>query len=125
MDQRTRPVGNSLSVLLDDQRSSSKANDGWHQVPFTSRKPKITKNSSLQIIPPIHNKFELFSNLKEVSDLPSRVNQVKPRSIKLKNLRAVGYNRRIGVQKCCRLTPGSLWSLRCTLRHGYYALTQT
>ena len=28
MDQRTRPVGNSLSVLLDDQRSSSKPNDG-------------------------------------------------------------------------------------------------
>jgi hypothetical protein len=74
MDQRTRPVGNSRSELLDDERSSSKPSDGWHQVPFTSRKAKTTKNSSLQIIPPTHNKFELLSNLKEVSDLPSWVN---------------------------------------------------
>jgi hypothetical protein len=92
MDQRARPVSNSRSEHLDAQRSSFKQNDEWHQVPFTSRKAKTTKNSSLQIIPPIHNKFELLSNLKEDSDLPSRVNQIKPRSIKVKNSSAAKRN---------------------------------
>jgi hypothetical protein len=53
---------------------------------------KTTKNSSLQIIPPTNNKFELLSNLKEDSDPPSRANQVKPRSIQVKNLSVAKHN---------------------------------
>ena len=46
MEQRARPVSNSRSELFDVQCRSSKPKDGWHQVPFTSRKMKTTVNSS-------------------------------------------------------------------------------
>jgi hypothetical protein len=53
---------------------------------------KLIKNSSLQILPHTHNKFELLSNLKEVSDSPSRTNPVKPSSIQVKNSRLAKHN---------------------------------
>jgi len=78
MDQRVPPVDNPWNDLLADQCRSYRPKDGWHKVPYTSRKMKPIKNSSLQILPHTHNKFELLSNLKEVSDSPSRTNPVKP-----------------------------------------------
>jgi hypothetical protein len=92
MDRRAWPVINPRRELLADQCRSSRPKDGWHKVPYTSRKTKPIKNSLLQIIPHTHNKFELLSNLKEVNDFPSRTNLIKPRSIQAKNLRLAKHN---------------------------------
>jgi hypothetical protein len=92
MDQHARPVRSSWSELPVDHFRSSKPKDGWHQVPLTSRKMKTTKNLSLPTTPPTRNKFEIFSNLKEDSDPPPRVNQLKPRLIQVKNVSLVKHN---------------------------------
>ena len=92
MDQRAQAVGSSWSEHHDDQHRSFKPKDEWHQVPFISRKMKSTMKSSLQIIPPTHNKYEILSNLKEDSAPLSRVNQVKSRKIEVKNSSEAKHN---------------------------------
>jgi hypothetical protein len=92
MDQRARPEGNPRNVILDDQHTSPTQQDGWCQVPFMTRKVKSTRNTLLTTTLPTQNKFDPLTNLKEDSELPSRVQLTKPRPIKVKNHSAVKHN---------------------------------
>jgi hypothetical protein len=84
MDQRAHPNDNPRNVTLDDQHTSPTQQDGWRQVPFTTRKVKSTRNPLLTATFSTQNKFGPLTNLKEVSKLPSQVQLTKPRPIKVK-----------------------------------------
>jgi hypothetical protein len=71
--------------IVEDHYSSPNQPEEWRQVPFTTRKAKLTRNYSLSTPLPTQNKFDPLTNLKENDVPPSLVKLSNPKLVKVKS----------------------------------------